>query len=84
MCRAAQFGMYAVHLQQLFQYLIGNAINYHEDKPPCIHNLARVRDNGIGIDPAYKERIFWDLQAFAHKGQIFRHRHWAGYLPTHC
>jgi PAS domain S-box-containing protein len=59
--------MYAVHLQQLFQNLIGNAIKYRGDKAPSIHVSARelngcwlfsVQDNGIGIDPAYKERIF--------------------------
>lgn len=59
--------MYAAHLQQLFQNLIGNAIKYHGHNRPNIHVSAReqhgcwlfsVRDNGIGIDPAYKERIF--------------------------
>jgi PAS domain S-box-containing protein len=59
--------MHAAHLQQLFQNLLGNAIKYHGDKPPSIHVSAKeqddcwlfsVQDNGIGIDPAYKERIF--------------------------
>jgi PAS domain S-box-containing protein len=56
-----------VQLGQLFQNLIGNAIKYRSAERPRIHLSAgrtgeewtfRVRDNGIGIDPAYRERIF--------------------------
>lgn len=53
---------------QLFQNLIGNAIKFRgKDIVPLIHVSARreedhwlfsVRDNGIGIDPQYAERIF--------------------------
>ncbi|MBA3460643.1 MAG: PAS domain-containing protein [Deltaproteobacteria bacterium] len=54
-------------LVQLLQNLIGNAIKFHGDEPPKIHVIAQsdgaawklgVRDNGIGIDPQYFERIF--------------------------
>ncbi len=54
-------------LMQVFQNLVGNAIKYHGDRPPEIHIevkrqndewLFSVRDNGIGIDPQYAERIF--------------------------
>jgi PAS domain S-box-containing protein len=54
-------------LFQLFQNLIGNAIKFRSDKPPRIHITAEpqngrwlfsVKDNGIGIDPKYSERIF--------------------------
>jgi len=56
-----------LHLQQVFQNLIGNAVKYRSGEPPRIHISARqmgamwcfsVRDNGIGIDPQYKEKIF--------------------------
>jgi len=56
-----------VHLMQLFQNLIGNAIKYRGTTPPQIAVTARdvgsawefsIRDNGIGVDPAYAERIF--------------------------
>ena len=57
-----------VQLRQLFQNIIGNAIKFHHpDKPPCIQIKVmadnqgwrfEVRDNGIGIDPQYFERIF--------------------------
>jgi len=56
-----------IHLQQLFESLISNAIKYRGDSPPLVridavqqqnHWLFSVTDNGIGIDPAYKERIF--------------------------
>ena len=52
---------------QLFQNLIGNAIKYHGNEPPRVNVSAEqkgnewvfsVRDNGIGIDPQYAERIF--------------------------
>jgi Bacteriophytochrome (light-regulated signal transduction histidine kinase) len=55
-------------LSQLFQNLIGNAIKYRaRDREPRIEITAQragaewiftVRDNGIGIDPKYAERIF--------------------------
>ncbi len=54
-------------LASLFQNLIGNAIKFRGEEPPRIHVSAEssskewtfsVRDNGIGIDPKYGERIF--------------------------
>ena len=54
-------------LMQLFQNLIGNAIKFRSEKPVeiDIHAsrledewLFRVRDNGIGIDPQFSDRIF--------------------------
>jgi PAS domain S-box-containing protein len=55
-------------LQQLFQNLISNAIKYRrENDPPRIEIKAErqnsewrfsVRDNGIGIQPEYTERVF--------------------------
>lgn len=60
--------VHATHLQQLFQNLIGNAIKYRsQERQPVVHVEAgrqdgnwifTVTDNGIGIDPAYKETIF--------------------------
>ena len=54
-------------LAQLFQNLIGNAIKFRDKKPPRIHIRAEsngqfctlaVKDNGIGIDPKFGDRIF--------------------------
>jgi PAS domain S-box-containing protein len=55
-------------LSQVFQNLIGNAIKYHGADVPRIHisvatngggeRVFSVRDNGIGIDSQYFERIF--------------------------
>jgi PAS domain S-box-containing protein len=57
----------AVQLTQLFQNLIGNALKFRGAEPPQVdvsaersddHWVFAVRDNGIGIDPSYAERIF--------------------------
>lgn len=62
------------HLIQLFQNLIGNAIKYRSENAPRIEIAAEqsvdqwlftVSDNGIGIDPAYAEKIF-DMFARLH------------------
>ena len=54
-------------MSQLFQNLISNAIKFHGANPPSVHISAErqndmwlfsVRDNGIGIEPQYAERIF--------------------------
>jgi PAS domain S-box-containing protein len=54
-------------LALVFQNLITNAIKFRGEEPPYIHISAEnigdmwkfaVRDNGIGIDPAFNERIF--------------------------
>ncbi len=60
--------IHPVHFQQLFQNLIGNAIKYRDpSRRPVIQVAAErreafwqftVSDNGIGIDPLHKERIF--------------------------
>jgi PAS domain S-box-containing protein len=54
-------------LAQLFQNLIDNAIKFRGEEPPRVHVAAEqkgddwvfsVRDNGIGIEPEFFERIF--------------------------
>jgi len=60
-----------VHLTQLFQNLIGNALKYRGQEPPRIRISAQrlngmweftVADNGIGIDPAYQHQVFGIFQ----------------------
>ena len=55
-------------LVQVFQNLVGNAIKYRGTELPAIHVSASrevadewifsVRDNGLGIEPQYFDRIF--------------------------
>ncbi|MFC6717840.1 MEDS domain-containing protein [Natrialbaceae archaeon GCM10025810] len=54
-------------LRQVFQNLVDNALKYCGDEPPRVHVDAErdddawvlsVRDEGIGIDPNDRERIF--------------------------
>ena len=57
----------APQMMQLFQNLISNAIKFRGPEAPRIHIAAErrgsewlfsFRDNGIGIDPQYQDRIF--------------------------
>jgi len=58
-------------LTQVFQNLIGNAIKFHGEKSPEINISTErvdgcyeiiVKDNGIGIDPLYKDKVFLIFQ----------------------
>jgi PAS domain S-box-containing protein len=60
---------YDVHLMQLFQNLVGNALKYRSAAPPVIEISASadtengrwlfsIRDNGIGIAPRFHEQVF--------------------------
>jgi PAS domain S-box-containing protein len=68
-----------VQLAQLFQNLIGNALKFRAASVPRIHVSAKeletewefaVRDNGIGIEPQYFERIFMVFQQLHTKGEF--------------
>ncbi len=54
-------------LEQVFLNLLGNSIKFNNGKSPRVHIEAErengnwvfsVQDNGIGIEPEYRERIF--------------------------
>ena len=58
-------------LVRVFQNIIDNAIKFHSKEAPRIHVSAQenkdewlfsIRDNGIGIDEQYKNRIFTIFQ----------------------
>jgi len=62
-----QVAMRDIHLEQLFQNLIGNAIKYRSNDVPNIridaeaderHWRFSIQDNGIGIDSRYSQQIF--------------------------
>ena len=64
-------------LAQLFQNLIGNALKFKGSQKPHIHVEVvdnpsswefHVKDNGIGIEPQYFERIFMLFQRLHTKG----------------
>ncbi|MDP9055163.1 MAG: ATP-binding protein, partial [Acidobacteriota bacterium] len=59
--------VHEAHLIALFQNLIGNAIKYRGAEPPRIHVAVSqaddslqfsVSDNGMGIEPAFHDKIF--------------------------
>ncbi len=54
-------------LTQVFQNLVGNGLKFHNSQAPRVHIGATkkdsewvfsVKDNGIGIDPQFNQRIF--------------------------
>jgi hypothetical protein len=56
-----------IQLTRLFQNLVVNSIKYRSEEPPKIHIAAEVnssdwllsvKDNGVGIDPQYAEKVF--------------------------
>jgi PAS domain S-box-containing protein len=58
-------------MTQVMQNLIENAIRFHGDERPQIHITATigekewtfaVKDNGIGVNPAYQDRMFQIFQ----------------------
>jgi len=69
----------AAQLARLFQNLIGNALKYRLPDRPCAIRVTcsrqgtdwrcDVADNGIGIEPAYFERIFRIFQRLHPQGR---------------
>ncbi|HWO67290.1 MAG TPA: ATP-binding protein [Umezawaea sp.] len=60
----------------VFQNLVGNALKFHGEDPPVVTMTVEraeefwtftCRDNGIGIDTEYAERIFVIFQRLHHK-----------------
>lgn len=67
------------YIVALFQNLIGNALKFRSATPPRIHvSVSRadgwwefsVRDNGIGIDSEYRERIFEVFQRLHTQAEV--------------
>ena len=68
----------SIQLGQLFQNLISNSIKFRGEETPCVHVSAdrnenewifSVRDNGIGIESEYAERIFVIFQRLHGKSE---------------
>ncbi|MBM4395344.1 MAG: hypothetical protein FJ087_06600 [Deltaproteobacteria bacterium] len=61
-------------LTQVMQNLVGNALKFRSDAPPVVRVSAEpqgrmwrfsVRDNGIGFDPAQRDRLFKPFERLA-------------------
>lgn len=73
-----QVRMNKLHMTQLFQNLIGNALKF-TDKPPVVkvdakeengHIILTIEDNGIGIKKDFSNKIFVLFQQLNKKGQF--------------
>ena len=80
--RAAPLGTVAadpVQMHQMLLNLIGNALKFHRPGVPPVVEVRRegvdgtacisVRDNGIGFDPRYRDRIFAPFQRLHGRGE---------------
>jgi chemotaxis family two-component system sensor kinase Cph1 len=68
-----------IQMFQLMQNLVGNALKYHGVERPLIKIAAEeqtdqwlfsVKDNGIGIDPKFAEKIFVIFQRLHAKNEF--------------
>ena len=67
---------YEMHMEQLFQNLISNALKYRQEAPPRIHIAAQkegdewlfsVSDNGQGHSPEHRTQIFGLFKRLHHQ-----------------
>jgi len=65
-------------IRMVFENLISNGIKFHGSEPPAVHVSAAgdgdewlfsVKDNGIGLDPKYADRIFVIFQRLHGRGE---------------
>jgi len=66
----------AQQIRVLFRNLISNSLKFQSQAPPYIHMAAvrqdhewifSVKDNGIGIEPQYRQRLFLVFQRLHHQ-----------------
>jgi signal transduction histidine kinase len=70
---------YKIPVRQVFQNLIGNSLKYHKPNTTPLINIAfketktyiqiSIKDNGIGINPNYFEKIFIIFQRLHNKDE---------------
>ncbi len=68
----------ATLLEQVFSNLIGNAVKFSRDRTPAVIQIGQraadgaifVRDNGVGFDMAYADKLFSPFQRL-HKSAEF-------------
>ncbi|MFQ5588835.1 MAG: protoglobin domain-containing protein [Nitrospiria bacterium] len=67
-----------IQVAEVFKNLISNAIKFNTADPPRVEIAAKkagdfymisVKDNGIGIDPAYQEQVLLPFERLHHRGE---------------
>lgn len=72
-------GTRKLQMFQLMQNIIGNALKYNDSKPPHIEIRSNtteteiqisIKDNGLGFDPKYNEKVFMIFQRLHNQKQF--------------
>jgi PAS domain S-box-containing protein len=79
-------------LKLVFNNLLGNALKFTRSRQPAVIEIGTsdsvgpttifVRDNGVGFDPKYADKLFGVFPAPSSPGRFRGHGRWLGYRST--